>query len=90
MKKLILTTGIILIISNVVFFIPMTFSVISSGGGGFGYGLLFLPITIVAHLYIIPGVMSLFKKHQTSIGLLLINITGLIGSVFWIWLFRSN
>ncbi|MEO9872147.1 hypothetical protein [Ekhidna sp.] len=90
MKKLIVTTGIILIISNMVFFVPMTFSVLRSGGGGFGYGLLLLPITIVAHLYIIPGVISLFKKYQTSIGLLLINISGLIGSVFWIWFFSSN
>lgn len=90
MKKLILITGIILLVSNMVFFMPMTFSVLRSGGGGFGYGLLLLPITTVAHLYIIPGIISLFKKYHASIGLLLINISGLIGSIFWIWLFSSN
>lgn len=46
---------------------------ISTSGGPFGFGSLILPFTFLAHLFIIPSVIVLKKKHHKNPILLLVN-----------------
>ena len=80
-------TATILILINLVYFLPLTFKIIKSGGGAFGYGMIVLPVTIVAHLFVITSIMTLTRKNRNQTGLLVINSIGLTWTVFWFALF---
>jgi len=79
--------GTILIIINLLYFLPITLEVIKSGGGGFGYGMILLPITIVSHLFIAPAVTTWIKKKENHSGLLIVNSIGLTWTIFWFAIF---
>jgi hypothetical protein len=80
-------TGTILILINVLYFFPVTFQIVKSGGGAFGYGMIVLPITIFAHLFVIPSIMTWTRKDRNHTGLLIINSIGLTWAVFWFAIF---
>jgi len=89
-KKLNYITSVLLILFNLVFFLPGTYELIRSGGGPWGFGLLILPVTIVGNLYLIPSILSFMNKYRMSRVLLGINISGIVGSIFWITLFLTT
>lgn len=80
-------TGTILILINLLYFLPVTFQIMKSGGEAFGYGVIVLPITIIAHLFLIPSIMTWTRKDKSQTGLLIINSVGLTWAVFWFAIF---
>lgn len=70
-----------------IYFIPLSFSVIKSSGGPMGYGLLLLPILLLSNLLMIPAALTYFRKFKNSTLLLIVNGTGLIWNLFWLYLF---
>jgi hypothetical protein len=89
-KKLNYLIAILLILFNLVFFLPGTYELIRTGGGPWGFGLLVLPVTIVGNLYLIPSSLSFLNKYKQSRVLLGINISGIIGSIFWVTIFLTT
>jgi hypothetical protein len=80
-------TGTVLIIINILYFLPLTVQILKAGGGPFGYGFLVLPITIVAHLFLIPSIMTWTRKSGNHGRLLIVNSIGLTWSIFWFTFF---
>jgi hypothetical protein len=83
-------TSILLILFNLAFFLPGTYELIKTGGGSWGFGLLVLPVTIVGNLYLIPSFLSFLDKYKKSRVLLGINISGIVGSIFWVTFFLTT
>lgn len=81
-------TGTILMLINLLYFLPVTFQIVKSGGGAFGYGMIILPITIIAHLFVIPSIMTWTRKDKSQTGLLILNSIGLTWTVFWFAIFN--
>ncbi len=79
--------GTILILINLFYFLPITFQIIKSGGGAFGYGMIVLPIAIGAHLFVVPSVITWTNKEKNQSGLLIINSIGLTWTFFWFAIF---
>lgn len=79
------TISTLLILINI-YFLPLSFVLIKSTGGTFGYGLLVLPNTLSINLLLISAGLTFKTKLNNSIGLLLINGIGLLWSLFWFWL----
>ncbi len=79
--------GTVLILVNFGYYIPLTIELISSGGGAFAWGLLLLPINIVAHLFLIPAVLTWVNKDEKQTGFLIFNSIGTIWALFWTILF---
>ncbi|MEM9981469.1 MAG: hypothetical protein AAF734_03165 [Bacteroidota bacterium] len=75
-----------LVIMVNVYFLPVTFSILQSAGGGFGYGFLILPISVSINLLVITAVMTFKAKFKDSLGLLIINGLGLFWALFWLWI----
>jgi hypothetical protein len=50
--------GTLVILTNLIFYIPWTLEIIKSKGGGEGWGLLFLPLTFCFHLFIVTGIFG--------------------------------
>jgi hypothetical protein len=80
-------TGTILILINLLYFLPVTFQIVKSEGGAFGYGMIILPVTIIAHLFIIPSIMTWTRKEGSQTGLLILNSIGLTWTGFWFAIF---
>ncbi len=57
---------LIILLSNIFFFIPLTYKIFHSGGGPFGFGVMLLPFQLLAHLFIIPAVLALKKRGDKS------------------------
>jgi hypothetical protein len=47
--------GTLVILTNLIFYVPWTLEIFKSNGGGEGWGLLFLPLTFCFHLFIVTG-----------------------------------
>ena len=66
------------------------FEAIKSGGKGFGFGLLLLPITLVSHLFIIPAILTGTNGDTNQMGFLVTNSFGTIWTLFWLTLFLTT
>lgn len=64
--------GIVIIVSNLLFFIPLNIKNIYSGGGPMGFGLIAIPFFILIHSFLIPAFLS-FKSKFNTIELTIIN-----------------
>jgi hypothetical protein len=74
--------AIVLLLLNL-YFLMLTFEIVHSGGGSWGYGLLGLPITVPINMLLISACLSLRAKHQNSISLLVVNSLGSAWALFW-------
>ena len=79
----------LLILANL-YFLPLSFDIIKSTGGDFGYGLLFLPISLSINLFLITSIMTFKKNFNSSFGLLILNSHGLLWTLFWLWLMLND
>jgi hypothetical protein len=77
----------ILIFLNTGYFIPLSYKIIKTEGGTWGYGLVVLPLILLTHLFLISAIGSWFSKNKNPIMLLVINTVGLMWTLFWFWLF---
>jgi hypothetical protein len=68
----------VIIILNVLFFIPKSVEIVINGGGPFGFGLLLLPFTFFIHIFFITSLMIFFKKFQANKVLIWLNVIGLL------------
>jgi hypothetical protein len=82
--------GTILVLLNIAYFIPLTFKIVKSGGGAFGYGLLLLPITIVTHMFLVPAILTWTNKDKSQNGFLVTNSLGTIWTIFWATFFLTT
>lgn len=86
-KKISRLLGTVIILANLGFFIPLTIETLKSGGGGFGYGLLLLPINAITHLLLIPAILTWTDKSDKQYGFLITNSLGTLWLTFWFVLF---
>ncbi len=73
--------GTLVILINLIFYIPCTFEIIKSKGGGEGLGLLFLPLTFCFHLFIVTGIfgwLSVDRLNSKIVKVTIITILFLI------------
>lgn len=80
-------TGLLIIGTNVFFFIPKTIEILLTSGGPFGFGLLFLPFNLFLHLFLISGILILTKKFENNKILAWINLFGLFICAFFLGYF---
>lgn len=83
-KKISRSLGSIIILLNIVFYIPTTISLLINGGGPFAYGLLLLPITIISHLLLISAILTWTNNDKNQAGFVILNSLGIIWMIFWI------
>ena len=89
MKGLNRVFALFIILLNIGYFLPMTTKIIISEGGTWGLGIIILPFLLLTHLFLIPAISSWISKDNKPIGFLILNIIGIIWSLFWLWLFLS-
>lgn len=58
--------GTLVILTNLIFFIPWTWEIIDSEGGEEGWGLLFLPLNFSFHLFIVTGVFGWLSADRLN------------------------
>ena len=75
-KKFNITVALIILLGNI-YFIYISCIILSISGGPFGFGSLILPFTFLAHLFILPSILVLKKKHHKSSILFIINTIGI-------------
>ena len=80
----------ILITLTNIYFVPLSFTIISSAGGPLAYGFLILPILLSTNLLLITASLSFKEKYKNSLYLLIINGLGLLWNLFWLWLLWST
>ena len=85
-KKYNLTMATLILLSNF-YLLYITLIVISTNGGPFGFSIIALPFTFLAHLFILPSIMVLKKKHNKSPILLLTNTIGITYYLLMVLLF---
>jgi hypothetical protein len=74
--------GTLVILTNLIFYIPWTLEIITSKGGSEGWGLLFLPLTFCFHLFILTGIfgwLSIDKFNSKIVKATLMTILFLLG-----------
>ena len=81
--------AVLLILANI-YFIPLSFILLKSKGGPFGYGLLAVPITLSVNLLLISARYSFKSRFNGSYEILMLNCLGLCWAVFWFWLFGTG
>ncbi|QNM84476.1 hypothetical protein H9W90_09730 [Polaribacter pectinis] len=87
-KKFNIFIALFLILGNI-YFLFITISILFTAGGSFGYGVLLLPFTFLTHLFLIPSILALKKKHRKNHILLIINSIGTAYIIFIIVSFLS-
>lgn len=65
----------------------MSFKIIKDDGGTFGYGYLFLPITLLFNILLITAILSFRKKYYDSYSLLIINGSGVLFALLLLLIF---
>ena len=80
--------SIFIILANL-FFGYLTFEIIRTKGGPFGFTILLLPLTISIHAFIIPSLFYLTRK-KTNRDYFIVNIIGSIWILFWLVFFLTN
>lgn len=58
--------GSVIIVSNLLFFIPLNIKNIYSGGGPMGIGLLAIPFLVLIHSFLIPACLAFKSKFNTT------------------------
>jgi hypothetical protein len=77
-------SGVVILLN--LYFVYLTILVIWTGGGAWGYGLLIIPINLVAHFFLIPAITTLkSKKFHTA--QLFFNSLGALWTIYWGWTF---
>ena len=89
-KKISRLLGIILITTNLIYFIPWTIEIVKSGGGSWGLGLLLLPITIATHILLVPATLTWINNDEKQNGFMLTNLLGTIWTLFWLTFFLTT
>ena len=89
-KKISRILGTILILINLIYFIPLTIKIVISNGGSWGYGFVALPITIVSNLFAIPATLTWIDNTESQLGFLITNTIGTAWTLFWLTLFLST
>lgn len=56
--------GALILISNILFFIPQSVDVIKTNGGAMGFGWIAFPFLIFINLFTIPAILSFLKKKM--------------------------
>lgn len=74
--------GLGVLFFNIVWFIPVSFELIYTGGGPMGFGIIALPFTLVGNLSLLPAYLVLFKKSN-KIRDLIFNYLGLAWMIYW-------
>ena len=57
--------GIVIIVSNLLLFIPLSIKNIYSGGGTMGFGLIAIPFLLIIHSFLIPACLAFKSKYNT-------------------------
>jgi hypothetical protein len=73
--------GTLVILTNLIFYIPWTLEIIKSKGGGEGGGLLFLPLTFCFHLFFVTGIfgwLSIDRLNSKIVKVTLVTILFLL------------
>ena len=83
------TISTLVFLTNI-YFLPISFITIKSTGGAFGYGLLILPISLSINLLLVTTGLTFKTKFNKSVGLLIINVVGLLWALFWMWLLLTT
>ncbi len=87
-KKISRGLGLLIILANLAFFIPLTFQIISTmTGETCNLGIALLPITSVTNLFFVPGTLAWIIKAKSQTALLIINCIGSIWTIFWLKMF---
>lgn len=74
--------GTFVTLTNLIFYIPWTIEIIKSKGGGEGWGLIFLPLTLYFHLFIVTGIfgwLSVDRLNNKIVKATLMTILFLLG-----------
>ena len=58
--------GTLVIVTNLFIYIPWTWEIIKTNGGGEGWGLLFLPLTFSFHLFILTGIFGWLRFENVN------------------------
>ncbi len=70
--------GGILVLGNILYFIPQTIKLISTGGGPMGYGILIIPLFLSINAFLFTGILAFIKRDtfpRTSAMLFIISLT---------------
>jgi hypothetical protein len=67
-------------------FLPLSYQMVRSAGGPMGYGLLGVPILLVATILLIPAGLTFTRVGRKSRVLLLINALGVLWNVRWLFI----
>ena len=70
--------AILVIILNLIFYLPLTVQLIMSQGGPMGFGLLILPLSLLVNLFLIPAILIFRKKRLEYINISFVNWIGFI------------
>jgi len=84
--------GTLVILINLVFYIPRTWKIIASAGGTEGWGLLLLPLTFFFHLFIVTGAFGWLRAERlnskpikaTLMAVLFLQGLFTIVNIFWV------
>ncbi len=72
----------LIIISNLAFHLIASVQIIATGGGPWGWGLLLLPITMIAHIFLLVAIRSLIHK-EPSLSLRIWTVLGALWCLAW-------
>lgn len=79
----------IIIICNIPLLIA-NFKIIKTDGGSMGIGLIALPILLFCNIFMIPAILTCFKKNRQNKFLLVLNIVGVICCLFFAFIIIST
>jgi len=75
---------------NIGYFLRLSFITIIDTGGIMGFGLLTLPVSLSINLLLASAILSFNKKFETNKILMIINLIGLLWTVFWFYLYITT
>jgi hypothetical protein len=86
MKKINLFLSITIFILNL-YYLPLTVISLYTSGGAMGFGLLFLPFSLIVNCSILTAVVSLKTRFRESKTLLVINLSSILFALFFLYHF---
>ena len=89
LKEINILTAVFSLLLNILYFFPISISIIKANGGPFGFGLFVLFITIPLNLLIIPAICFFLPRWKDSQSLPYVNFFALIGLILCFVFFKS-
>lgn len=80
--------ALFILLTNI-YFVYITFSIIKTEGGTWGYGFLFLPFSLIVNSFIIPALVAFTKGYTNRKFVLVLNSIGTIIIMCLIYLFTD-